>query len=350
MCYDTYCPDEDSILRTLFEERIELMRKAKTAAIAIGSAAAILAGGVFVTYTSSPVVGKAGPRECVEVYDVKDNVSAKIAALTSIRSTATTTGEAKNTVRLAATVNESPAEFENYGVAATAAATEAVTETAETTEAETTAPNTEASTEEETTTPTEAPTEELTAAPTDATAAAATEAPATEAETAAPAAPAEEAPQIEAPGEPVIDATEALTESFSETVYEEAYTEPAAETVTESYTQPVNTGLSDSDYIVLCNAVAHEAGCDWISTYDKAKVVEVIMNRVYSPLYPDSIVGVLTQPYQFTGSSSYVYLGTYSCYVSQSVKDAVDLYFSDPSAFSHGYYSFWGDGSQNHFS
>ncbi|MBO4877164.1 MAG: cell wall hydrolase [Ruminococcus sp.] len=324
------------------------MRKAKTAAIAIGSAAAILTGGAFATYKSSPVVGKAGPRESIYVYDVKDNVSAKIAALTSIRSTATTTGEAKTTVRKAATVNESPAEFEIYGVAATAAATEAVTETAEPTEAETTAPNTEAPTEEETATPTEAPTEQLTAAPTDATVPA-TEAPATEAETAAPAAPAEAAPQIEAPGEPVLDATEAITESFSEPM-SEAYSEPVAETVTESYTQPVNTGLSDSDYIVLCNAVAHEAGCDWISTYDKAKVVEVIMNRVYSPLYPDSIVGVLTQPYQFTGSSTYVYLGTYSCYVSQSVKDAVDLYFSDPSAFSHGYYSFWGDGTQNHFS
>lgn len=325
------------------------MRKAKSAAIAIGSAAAILTGGVFATYKSSPVVGKAGPRESIEVYDVKDNVSAKIAALTSIRSTATTTGEAKSTVRKAATVNASPAEFENYGIAATAAATEAVTETAETTEAET-APNTEAPTEELTAAPTAAPTEELTDAPTAAPAPVA-ETPAPEAEAAAPAAPVEAVPQTEAPAEPAPEMTEAITETYSKPVYEAAYTEPAAETVTESYIQPaVNTGLSDSDYIVLCNAVAHEAGCDWISTYDKAKVVEVIMNRVYSPLYPDTIVGVLTQPYQFTGSSSYVYLGTYSCYVSQSVKDAVDLYFSDPSSFSHGYYSFWGDGSQNHFS
>lgn len=325
------------------------MRKAKSAAIAIGSAVTILAGGVFVTYNSSPVVGKAGPRESIEVYDVKNNVSAKIAALTSIRSTATTTGEANTIVRKAATVNESPAEFENFGIAATAAATEAATECAETTEAET-APNTEAATEELTDAPTEAVTQELTDAPT-AAPVPATEAPATEAETAAPAAPAEPAPQTEAPVEPVPEVTEVITENFSEPVIEEISSEPAAEAVTETYVEPaVNTGLSDADYIMLCNAVAHEAGCDWISTYDKAKVVEVIMNRVYSPLYPDSIFGVLTQPYQFTGSSSYVYLSTYSCYVSQSVKDAVDLYFSDPSSFSHGYYSFWGDGSQNHFS
>ena len=110
-----------------------------------------------------------------------------------------------------------------------------------------------------------------------------------------------------------------------------------------------NSYITDSEYVILCNAVAHEAGSNWISTYDKAKVVEVIMNRVYSPLYPNSILDVLVQHNQFTGSESYVYLGTYSSYVSDDVKAAVDLYFSDPSSFSHGYFGFYGDGVHNYF-
>ena len=74
------------------------------------------------------------------------------------------------------------------------------------------------------------------------------------------------------------------------------------------------------------------------------------MNRVYSPRFPNSVYGVLTQPYQFSGSGAYVNLGTYSGYVTESVKNAVRLYFSDPSQFSQGYLSFWGDGTRNHFS
>lgn len=331
------------------------MRKAKTAAIAIGSAAAIIAGGVFINSTAPTVVGQAGPREKVEVYDVKDNVSAKIAALTSIRSTATT-GEATTIVRKAATVNASPAEFEDFGYAAVPAATEAVTDPTETTEAETAAYTeavTEAVTEAETDAPTEAATEEITAAPTDVTTPA-SEAATVEVQTAAPAAPTEIYTEQPAPAEPSYEATEYYSEPAPAPT--EVYDAPVIENFTE-YTEPatpaaapVYTGISDSDYIILCNAVAHEAGCNWISTTDKAKVVEVIMNRVYSPLYPNSIQGVLLQPYQFTGASSYVYLGTYSSDVSQSVMDAVDLYFSDPSSFSHGYFSFWGDGYQNHFS
>lgn len=108
--------------------------------------------------------------------------------------------------------------------------------------------------------------------------------------------------------------------------------------------------ISDSDFIILCNAVGNEAGSNWISEYDKACVVEVIMNRVNDPRFPNTILGVLTQPYQFTGSSSYVYLGSFSGHVSESVKNAVRLYFSDPSQFSHGYLYFWGDGYRNHFS
>ena len=107
--------------------------------------------------------------------------------------------------------------------------------------------------------------------------------------------------------------------------------------------------ISDADYILLCNAVANEAGSNWIGNYDKAYVVEVIMNRVNSPLFPNSIYNVLTQRYQFSGAGSYVNLGTYSNKVTQSVKDAVTLYFTEPQSFTQGYLYFYGDGLRNYF-
>ena len=110
------------------------------------------------------------------------------------------------------------------------------------------------------------------------------------------------------------------------------------------------TSLTDSDYVLLCNCVAHEAGSDWISTYNKALVVEVVMNRVNSSSYPNTIYGVITQKGQFSGSSSYANLSTYSSKVTQDVKDAVTYYFNHLEEFTQGYTSFYGDGKQNHFS
>ncbi|MBR1824041.1 MAG: cell wall hydrolase [Ruminococcus sp.] len=107
--------------------------------------------------------------------------------------------------------------------------------------------------------------------------------------------------------------------------------------------------ITDEEYIILCNAVANEAGSDWISVYDKARVVEVIMNRVNSGQFPNTIYGVLAQPFQFEGSYSYVNLGTFSSIVTDAVKEAVDLYFSSPESFSEGYFYFYGDGYQNYF-
>ncbi|MBP3309475.1 MAG: cell wall hydrolase [Ruminococcus sp.] len=147
------------------------------------------------------------------------------------------------------------------------------------------------------------------------------------------------------PAEPVT--TEAPT-------YEEPTTEPPTEESAPSVdaNAPVSGNtlpITDSEFIMLCNVVGHEAGSYWISEYDKALVVEVIMNRVNSPLYPNTIYGVLTQPYQFSGCESYVNLGTFSHHVTENVKNAVRLYFSEPESFTHGYFSFYGDGYRNYF-
>ena len=144
--------------------------------------------------------------------------------------------------------------------------------------------------------------------------------------------------------------TVATTEAEPETTttYVEVETEPVVtdvEVVEDGWDLPI----TEEEYVLLCNAVANEAGCSWISEFDKACVVEVIMNRVNSPRFSNTIYGVLTEPYQFSGCWGYVNLGTYSKYVTQSVKDAVTLYFTEPESFTHGYLGFWGDGYSNHF-
>ena len=113
--------------------------------------------------------------------------------------------------------------------------------------------------------------------------------------------------------------------------------------------EPQELPISESDFILLCNCVALEYGSDYISVPEKALVVEVIMNRVNHSAYPNTIYGVISAPYQFSGSSSYLNLSTYSNRVTESVKEAVRYYFDHPDEFQHGYYGFWGDGRRNHF-
>lgn len=131
-------------------------------------------------------------------------------------------------------------------------------------------------------------------------------------------------------------------------IIEESQPEPEA----PSYEEPVpELGVEDlpitsDEYILLCNIVAHEYGSDWVSTPEKAKVVDVVMTRVRDGYADGTIYGVLAQPYQFSGFyPSY----EYDSRVTQSCKDAVVYYFNHRDEFP-GYHSFWGDGTYNHFS
>lgn len=130
--------------------------------------------------------------------------------------------------------------------------------------------------------------------------------------------------------------------------YTENVTENYDITSDDSYSNS-SSSISDADFILLCNCVAHEAGSNWITTFNKALVVEVVMNRVYSSSYPDTVYGVITQRGQFSGCWNYANLSDYSSKVSDDVIAAVNMYFNDPSSFNHGYTGFWGDGKQNHF-
>ena len=123
--------------------------------------------------------------------------------------------------------------------------------------------------------------------------------------------------------------------------YDIEYSEYNGETTSDNY-------LTDYEYIMLCNAVAYEAGSDWIQTDEKAKVVEVIMNRVNSSDFPDTIYDVLTQEGQFVGVWNYVTLTDYSYKVTEDVKSAVNMAL-ESGYINHGYLFFEGDGTQNYF-
>ncbi|MBR6070083.1 MAG: cell wall hydrolase [Ruminococcus sp.] len=303
------------------------MRKAKVAAIIVGGVSTCIFGGLFGVYATAPIVSQVAPSHDVEnIYEVKSEELANVAAVTSIRTTATTTSRKFNTT------TKANAAKKNVNIGSATASVASVfknTEEKNETPAPAPAPAVETYTEAET-----APTEAETVA--------------TE-------------PETEAPTTEEVVYVEPTTEAITEAPAEEEVTEPVTEAVTEAPTEAdvvvdvtvdetPSLPITDAEYIILCNAVAHEAGCNWIDEYDKAKVVEVIMNRVYSSRFPNTIEGVLTQPYQFSGSSSYVYLGTYSAYVTDSVKNAVNLYFNEPESFTQGYLSFYGDGIRNYFS
>lgn len=102
---------------------------------------------------------------------------------------------------------------------------------------------------------------------------------------------------------------------------------------------------TDYEKILLSNLVGREYGADWVSTYDKAKVVATVMNRVEADEFPDTIYDVVSQPGQFDGylpSDSYTYQVTDDCIA------AVDYYFDHPDEFGD-YKYFYGDGRSNYF-
>lgn len=102
---------------------------------------------------------------------------------------------------------------------------------------------------------------------------------------------------------------------------------------------------TDYEKILLSNLVGREYGADWVSTYDKAKVVATVMNRVEADEFPDTIYDVVSQPGQFDGylpSDSYTYQVTDDCIA------AVDYYFDHPDEFGD-YKYFYGDSVSNYF-
>ena len=138
------------------------------------------------------------------------------------------------------------------------------------------------------------------------------------------------------------EVTEEETTTTTEIIEEDYYEE-------EEYEEVSTLPITEDERILLCNLVGREYGQDYISTYEKAKVVAVVMNRVRAGSaagFADTIYGVLTQPYQFSG---YYVCYEYTWQVTDSVIEAVDYYFNHTDEFSSTILYFYGDGYYNYF-
>ena len=337
-----------------FSGKDELMGNLKAAAIACGVVATVLGGGAGVVYLSSSTISTADlvTEEKVEVnyYDSDDTSTAATAGetLTAITNKGTTTKKSNKADNTSATSKKTSSAQEGTTSQSSTAADKAA-KISKSVPGRAFAPEviTESSTEATTTANIIATAADVIKEATTATIA---EISSTTTQSATTQETSTTVTTI------VAETTAETTTTVVETVTEAP--EVTTETYVEPQTEPISTDvesteftlpITDEEYILLCNAVAHEAGSDNISNYNKAYVVEVIMNRKASPYFPNSIFDVITQHNQFTGCWSYANLETFSWKVTQSVKDSVTLYFTEPDSFTQGYLYFSGNGSQNFF-
>lgn len=90
----------------------------------------------------------------------------------------------------------------------------------------------------------------------------------------------------------------------SELAYAEA-SDVANNKAVDSYVANSHTCYSDYDKELLARAIYAEAGCSWIPDEVQLSVGSVVLNRVQSGYYPDSIEGVLYDPGQYVPSTFY---------------------------------------------
>ena len=66
--------------------------------------------------------------------------------------------------------------------------------------------------------------------------------------------------------------------------------------------EPDGVNITFEDLFLLAKIIYAEAGSYWLSDEWKMAVGEVVLNRVASPLFPNSIAEVVYQPGQYQGS------------------------------------------------
>lgn len=103
-----------------------------------------------------------------------------------------------------------------------------------------------------------------------------------------------------------VESAELTVEYISESAYAETECDDSTETeITDSYATGYYSGYSDYDRELLARAIYAEAGCSWIPDYVQLSVGSVVLNRVQSGYYPDTIEGVLYDPGQYVPSTFY---------------------------------------------
>lgn len=290
----------------------ELMRKVKVAAAFLCLLGAGMIGGI--AWQGNDVSVESADRTAMLLELTEENAVTAASIETTAAVTTVTTAAPRS-------VNAAKTTASGTTAATTSATTAAVTETDETT-SETTALTSDVQTES---------TPATTAAPV----------------RLQPVSTAPGANVTEAPAAPVTTQRTTVTEpqTVPETEAPAAEAQPAEETAGKDYA----ISVTDREYIMLCNVVGHEYGASWVPTAEKALIAECIMNRVASPLFPNNVYDVLMQPGQFAGIEHLIQMETMSSYVTQDVRDAVDLYLTHPEQFQHGYLFFSGDGYRSYF-
>lgn len=80
----------------------------------------------------------------------------------------------------------------------------------------------------------------------------------------------------------------------------------SAEDEDDSENSTQTSDYSDDDLELLARVICAEAGCDWIPDEVQLKVGSVVLNRVNSEMYPDSIRAVLYESGQYNPSAFYL--------------------------------------------
>lgn len=135
-----------------------------------------------------------------------------------------------------------------------------------------------------------------------------------------------------------------VEEPITETVTKSNETTTKTEEVTVVETEIDNSvvGIDSYSYQLLAELIEHEAGCSWLSTYDKAHIAAAVMNRVYDARFPDTVYDNLIDQSQFPG----YYPG---CIVpSASAYEALDYYLAHSNEFDNSN-SWYGTGVENIF-
>ena len=101
-----------------------------------------------------------------------------------------------------------------------------------------------------------------------------------------------------------IDYTQVMIEAVTTGDNERGYTAELARNEKIDRLGLPHQKYSFSDLMLLSKVIYAEAGSEWLSDEWKMCVGEVVMNRVASPEFPNTIEEVLTQPGQYYGSGS----------------------------------------------
>ena len=118
------------------------------------------------------------------------------------------------------------------------------------------------------------------------------------------------------------------------------------EIATEPVCVSTELPITDQEFTLIANVISHEAGSSWIGEYERACIVACIMDRVADPRFPNTIDGVVHQPYQMFDVPYYRI--DYSGIGYEPIDNAIYAYFN--GTYNCGSINSWtGDGKHNYF-